>query len=212
MYADRQEAGRKLARALGNYKGQDTVVLALPRGGIVLGAEVADVLGAPLDVVLVRKIGHPYSPEYAIGAVVRGEEPVVSEDESPDEAWLKKAAADEQQVNESRYDLYYGDEYEPVPLKNKTVIIVDDGIATGLTMEAAVQAVRRRGASRVVVAVPVAPDDSLAHLETLADEVVVLDDPKDFLGSVGAHYQEFKQVDDEEVRALLREHREQKDS
>lgn len=211
MYANRQEAGQKLARALERYRGEDVVVLALPRGGIVLGAEIAKAIGAALDVELVRKISHPFSPEYAIGAVVRGEKPVVNEDEAADEAWLKRAVADEQLVNENRYELYYGDGYEPVPLKSKTVIIVDDGIATGLTMEAAVRAVQKKQAKHVVVAVPVAPADSIATLQGLADEVVVLDSPDDFLGSVGAHYQDFPQVDDDEVRSLLREHRQEKD-
>lgn len=211
MYANRQEAGQKLAKALEHYKGQDVVVLALPRGGIVLGSEIAQALQAPLDVVLVRKISHPISPEYAIGAVVRGERPLINEDEAADEAWLKRTVQDEQLVNENRYELYYGDEFEPVSLMDKTVIVVDDGIATGFTMEAAMRAVQKKQAKHIVVAVPVAPVDSIATLQGLADEVVVLDSPDDFLGSVGAHYQDFPQVDDDEVRSLLREHRQEED-
>jgi putative phosphoribosyl transferase len=208
MYEDRQEAGRKLAEVLERYRGKDVVVLALPRGGIVLGAEVAKALKAPLDVVLVRKIGHPFGEEYAIGAVVLGEKPIYDDSEAAaaDEAWLKRATASEQQVNEHRRELYYDDKFEPVPLKDKTVIIVDDGIATGLTMEAAVRAAQKQHPKQVIVAVPVTPPDSVERLRRLADEIVVLDDPEEFLSAVGAHYREFAQVDDSEVRSLLREH------
>lgn len=212
MYADRHDAGKKLAKALKRYAGKDTVVLALPRGGVVLGAEVAESLKAPLDVVLVRKIGHPFSPEYAIGAVVRGEKPLVNEDETADEVWLKRAVADEQAVNENRYEFYYGDDFEPIELKGKTVIIVDDGIATGLTMKAAVRAVRNQHPKKAIVAVPVAPPDSVVSLKGLADEVVVLDNPEEFIGAVGAHYSEFTQVEDDEVKLLLREHHQPKGS
>ncbi len=214
MYANRQDAGRKLAQALQSYRGKDVVVLALPRGGVVLGAEVAEALKAPLDVVLVRKVSHPFSSEYAVGAVVRGEQPIYNQAEISDqnEPWLKQAITHEQQVNETRYRLYYGDSYQPIPLQDKTVIIVDDGIATGLTMEAAVRAARHHHPKAIVVAVPVAPADSLARLKSLADEVVVLDRPETFLGSVGAHYQEFAQVDDYTVRLLLQQHREKNDT
>ena len=210
MYEDRHDAGKKLAKVLQQYAGKDAVVLALPRGGVVLGAEVAKSLKAPLDVVLVRKIGYPFSSEYAIGAVVRGEKPIVNEDEAADEVWLKRAVEDEQVVNEKRYDFYYGGKYEPVQLKGKTVIIVDDGIATGLTMEAAVRTVRQKGPGQVVVAVPVAPPDSLVTLRGLVDEVVVLEDPDKFIGSVGAHYRKFAQVEDDEVKLLLRKHHQPK--
>lgn len=207
MYANRQQAGRKLARALKQYQGQDVVVLALPRGGIILGAEVAQALQAPLDVVLVRKIGHPLSSEYAIGAVVLGENPVYHPGEAGELSWLGTAAADEQQVNERRYERYYGEEITPVDLKGKTVIIVDDGIATGLTMQAAVQAVQQRKPNQVVVAVPVAPPDTVETFKKQVDELVVLEDPETFAGSVGAHYRQFSQIDDEEVSSLLHQHR-----
>jgi predicted phosphoribosyltransferase len=206
-YINRQDAGKRLAKVLRHFKSKDTVVLALPRGGIVLGAEVAKELSAPLGLVLVRKIGHPSYAEYAIGAVAEDERPVYNEDEllGLDDEWLKDAVAAARQLIGHRQELYYGDEFTPPDVKDKTVILVDDGIATGLTMEAAVRAMQSKRAKRVIVAVPVAPRDSIDTLEVIADEVVVLDKPESFLGAVGSHYQEFDQVDDEEVRAVLRE-------
>lgn len=207
MFRDRVDAGQRLARVLKHFKGRDTVVLALPRGGIVLGAEVAKELKAPLGLVLVRKIGHPLFAEYAIGAVVEGEEPVYNENEvvTIDEVWLKEAEASARELIEYRHELYYGEDLAPPAIEDKVILLVDDGIATGLTMEAAVRALRHKRAKRIIVAVPVAPPESVNTLDSLADEVVVLEEPEAFIGSVGAHYREFEQVDDEEVRMLLRE-------
>lgn len=206
-YINRQDAGKRLAQVLRHFKGKDAVVLALPRGGIVLGAEVAKELKAPLGLVLVRKIGHPSYSEYAVGAVAEGEEPTFNEDEllGLDDEWLREAVSSARQLIEHRRELYYGDDFMPPEVKDKTVILVDDGIATGLTMEAAVWAMQSKHAKRVIVAVPVAPRESIDELEVIADEVVVLDNPDDFQGAVGSHYQEFEQVDDEEVITLLRE-------
>jgi len=206
-YINREDAGRRLAQVLRHFKGKDTVVLALPRGGIVLGAEVSKELKAPLGLVLVRKIGHPSYSEYAIGAVAEGEKPVYNENEvaTIDEEWLKEAEASARKLIEHRHELYYGENLTPPEVEDKVVILVDDGIATGLTMESAVRAVRNKKAKRIIVAVPVASRESVDTLDSMADEVVVLDEPEDFLGAVGAHYQEFEQVDDEEVRTLLRE-------
>ena len=205
-YIDRQDAGKRLAQVLRHFKGDDVVVLALPRGGIVLGAEVAKELRAPLGLVLVRKIGHPSYSEYAIGAVAEGEKPVYNENEIAgiDEEWLKEAEASAKKLIEHRRELYYGEDLVPPEVSGKTVILVDDGIATGLTMEAAVRAIQNKHPKRVLVAVPVAAQESVDTLESIADEVVVLDDPESFLGAVGAHYQQFDQVDDEEVKSLFR--------
>lgn len=210
-YINRQDAGKRLAQALGHFKSKDTVVLALPRGGIVLGVEVAKELKAPLGLVLVRKIGHPSYAEYAIGAVAEGENPVYNEAEAEaiDEDWLKQAEISARELIEHRRELYYGEDFEPPKVKGKVAILVDDGIATGLTMEAAVKAMQSKKAKQIVVAVPVAPRESVDTLGSLADEIIVLDKPETFLGAVGAHYQEFEPVDDEEVRSLLREVRDE---
>lgn len=206
-YVNRQDAGQQLGEALRRFRGDNTVVLALPRGGVVVGAEVARELLAPLGLILVRKIGHPHNPEYAIGAIAENEPPVYNERErlSASEHWLKQAEADARKLIEKRRKLYYGEDFKPPAIENKTIIIVDDGIATGLTMEAAIKAVREHGPAKVVVAVPVAPPECVYELAEIADEVVVLDKPETFKGAVGAHYQQFEQVNDEEVRELLRE-------
>lgn len=206
-YINRQDAGIQLAKALRTLKGKGAVVLALPRGGISVAAEVAKELGAPLGLVMVRKIGHPAFPEYAIGAVAEDQEPVYDERElaAIDGKWLKEAEDAARKLIEQRRQLYFGDNVTPPDVRGKTVVLVDDGIATGLTMEAAVRAMRAKKAKRIIVAVPVAPQDSINMLEAAADEVIVLDDPKDFLWAVGSHYIEFEPVEDEEVREILQE-------
>ena len=165
-YANRREAGRLLGRALRRFKGQKAVVLALPRGGVVLGAEVAKELNAAFGLVLVRKIGHPAFPEYAIGAVAEKEKPLYNPSELAlvDKQWLKKAEAEAYALIELRRRLYFGKGYSPTALKGKTVIVVDDGIATGLTMLAAIKAVRSHHPKRLVVAVPVASPKSVDEL------------------------------------------------
>ncbi len=206
-YFNRQDAGIQLAHKLGRYKGKAAVVLALPRGGVILGKEVANALGVDLGLVLVRKIGHPYYSEYAIGALAEDETPIYNEYELvvTDAAWRKRAEVSARKLLEKRRRLYYGEGFVAPDLKNQTVILVDDGIATGLTMQAAVQSVKHKGAKGVVVAAPVASAESITMLKGVADEVIVLDDPNNFMGSVGAHYIEFAQVNDEEVKSLLRE-------
>lgn len=209
LYVNRQQAGQYLAEKLVQFKDDDTIVLALPRGGIVLGAEVARTLQAPLGVVLVRKIGHPLDPEYAIGAVAEDDAPLYNEPELQgiDKAWLKQAETAAYRLIEDRRKLYYGENIPPPSCENKTVILIDDGIATGLTMEAAIQAVRKQKPKQIVVAVPIAPRDTVQALQELADQVIVLEKPESFRGSVGTHYEQFEQVDDEEVIKLLREAR-----
>jgi len=206
-YDDRRDAGKQLANALHRFKGADIVVMALPRGGVVLGLEIAEELQAPLGLVLVRKIGHPSFAEYAVGAVAEGGTPLFNESEAShlDEEWLDEAVAAARNMIKHRRKLYFGNDFAEPDVENKTVIIVDDGIATGLTMEVAVRAIRDKAPNKVIVAAPVASRESVAVLEQMADEVVLLEDPKKFLGAVGAHYRNFDQVDDDEVRELLRE-------
>ena len=206
-FKDRVDAGLQLAKAIDRYAHYDSVVMALPRGGIVLGYEVARHLHSPLGLVLVRKIGHPLNPEYAIGAVAEDGEPIFNHSNMDDisETWLMIAKQEAQQMIEQRRKIYYPLETVPIDLGSKTVILVDDGIATGLTMEASIGAIKKQNPALIVVAVPVAPVDALTRLKNLVDDVVVLVDPRLFLGSVGAHYRDFHQINDSTVRQLLDE-------
>jgi erythromycin esterase-like protein/predicted phosphoribosyltransferase len=205
-FRDRIEAGRLLAEQLGQYAGSDdVVVLAIPRGGVPVAFEVARGLAAPLDVFLVRKLGVPGHEELALGAIATGGTRVLNKQliESlglPAE-WIEGIDAKERRELERRERVYRGDR-PPPDVAGKTVILVDDGLATGSTMVAAVQAIRQDEPARIVVAVPVAAPDVCAALRAIADEVVCLSTPEPF-GAVGAWYEDFSQTADEEVRALL---------
>jgi putative phosphoribosyl transferase len=207
MFRDREEAGRLLAQRLLHLKSAKPVVLALPRGGVPVGFEVAQALEAPLDLLMVRKIGAPWQPEFALGAVVDGARPelVLNEEVTArlgiDEAWLERAKARELAEIERRRALYFQGR-APVPLEGRTAIVVDDGIATGATVRVALKALARTGAARLVVATPVAPDDTARFLAGQCDEAVFLATPADF-GAVGYYYDDFRQVSDEEVVELL---------
>jgi len=206
-FSDRAEAGRLLGREVRRFAGQKPVVLGLARGGIPIGYEVALALHAPLDVVLVRKIGVPWQRELALGAIVDGETPETVVDEGlvntlglPRD-YIDKEIRRQSGEIERRRQLYAGDR-PPLPVKGATGIVVDDGIATGASMRAALHAIRRRQPARLVLAVPVAAPDSLAGLRDEADEVVCLYAPE-HLGAVGEFYRDFHGVEDEEVIALL---------
>lgn len=205
-FNDRTDAGKQLAHALEKYRGTPGVIFPLPRGGVTLGIEVAKALNMPIDLVIPRKIGHPSNPEYAICAVTEAGELVCNEWEkahvNPD--WLKRAVEEQRQVARSRRDRYLAGK-APIPLEGKTAIIVDDGIATGLTMQAAILDVKSRHPAHIVVAIPVAPADSAAKLARSVDDVVGLDISDYYLGAVGAYYRDFTQVTDEEVIAMLQE-------
>ena len=203
MFNDRQEAGKELAKKLASYRGKDAVVLALPRGGVVPAYEIAHALGLPLDIVAVRKIGAPGNPEYALGAIDEQGTRLMGEAAGGfDKAWLNEEAGQQRAEAKRRAQLYRG-KRPAFALSGKTVILVDDGIATGLTMRLAVKVVREQKPKKIVVAVPVAPEDSLEALKKEA-EVIVLEPPSEFLGAVGAHYIRFDQVTDAEVIALLK--------
>ena len=204
MFFDRREAGKQLAEKLKKYAVENAVVLVLPRGGVVVGYEVARSLGCPLDIVVTRKVGYPDNPEYAILAVDSLGTTLanVAETAYVDAAWLQKETEKQKEEAARRITLFRGGS-SPVPLSGKTVILVDDGIATGLTMRLAIQAVRKENPARVIVAVPVCPPDVAAILKKEADEFFVLEDPREFAGAVGAHFESFPQVEDEEVIRLL---------
>ena len=213
IFRDRRQAGRVLGEALARYAGRsDVLVLALPRGGVPVGFEVARAIGAPLDVFLVRKLGFPGNEEYAMGAIASGGVRVI------DEALLHRvgisSAAVERIVQQEERELRrreyaYRGNLPPVELAGRTIILVDDGLATGSSMRAAVMAARRRGARRIVVATPVGPSDTVRELARLADEVVCPSTPEPFL-AVGRFYENFEQTEDTEVVELLAEARSRK--
>ena len=206
-FNNRVEAGRLLAKALASYKEQKPVVLALPRGGVPVAAEIAKALDAPLDLVLVRKIGVPYQPELAMGAVVDGSKPVVVRNEhiieltGVSEADFNTIRDRELAEIERRRKLYVGDRLHPA-IKDHTAIVVDDGIATGATTRAALRAIRTREPRKLVLAVPVAPTQTLKELKDESDAVVCLEDHEDF-GAIGFFYYDFRQISDAEVIELL---------
>ena len=207
-FKDRSDAGRQLAAALAEYKDQRPVILALPRGGVPVATEVATAFNAPLDLVLVRKIGVPFQPELAMGAVVDGGAPLIVRNESVirlagiDEPDFKAICDRELAEIERRRERYLG-KRERVEIASRTAIVIDDGIATGATTRAALRATRVRSPKRLVLAVPVAPTKSLVAMREEADDVVCLEDYSAF-GAIGYYYSDFTQVSDEEVIAMLR--------
>lgn len=203
MFADRIDAGNRLANVLMDYQSQDVVVYALPRGGVVVGSQVARALHAPMDLILVRKIGHPEVPEYAIGAVTEDSGTFLNPAEADflDPAWIREAAANELQEMHRQRELFLHDRVR-IPATGRVAIIVDDGLATGLTMEAAIECVRKQGPARIVVAVPVAAAGPAARLRLKVDEILALAIPATFR-AVGSFYRNFDQVTDEDVIAVM---------
>ncbi|KQX46172.1 MULTISPECIES: phosphoribosyltransferase family protein [unclassified Streptomyces] len=205
FFSDRTDAGRRLAARLDRFKGHDVVVLGLPRGGVPVAAEVADALGAPLDICLVRKLGVPRQPELAMGALGEGGVRVLNErvlrDTGVDERELAAVEEREHRELEERGRRYRGSR-PAVPLEGRTVLIVDDGLATGATALAACRVVRARGAARIVLAVPVAPHGWTARLGGEADETVSVRTPEPFY-AIGQFYRDFSQTPDAEVVACL---------
>lgn len=206
-FRNRAEAGRELAAALMKLKLARPVVYALPRGGVPVGVEVARSLGAPLDLVLVRKLGAPGHAELAIGAVVDGETPhmVIKSD------IVRALGVSEAQIEDARRAALieiarrravFDDVLDPVDPRGRSAIIVDDGVATGATMEASVEALKSSGAARIIVAAPVMPVEAATLFKKIADGVVCLETPTPFL-AVGAHYVDFRQLDDRDVIDLL---------
>ena len=206
-FKDRGDAGRQLAAAVVRLGLVDPLVLALPRDGVPVAAEVARVLHAPLDLLMVRKIGAPGQPELAVAAIAEGDPPTLVVDErtsqatDADDAYIAREARTQRDEIERCCETYRRG-HARLGVVGKTVVVVDDGIATGTTVRAALQAPRRMRPTKVVLAVPVAPADTISELSPLVDDLVCLSQPAHFR-SVGTHYAEFHQVDDEEVVALL---------
>jgi putative phosphoribosyl transferase len=209
IFRDRRDAGERLAQALSNLGGEEVVVLAIPRGGVVVADAVARALGAPLDVVIPRKIGAPGNPELGLGAVAPGvrvlDDRLIAELRVPPDYLEQEIAAQEREI-ERRQQAYRGGR-PPVEIRDKVAVVVDDGVATGGTAIAAARWARRQGAMRVVLAVPVAPALAVRTLAREVDELVVLATPDPFY-AVGQWYSDFTQVTDDEVVELLSRARE----
>lgn len=206
-FKDRVEAGRKLAQLLERFRGDDAVVYALPRGGVVIGSEIAKAIHTPLDLIITRKIGHPYSPEYAIGAVAENGHSVFNKEEilEIDERYLTSEAEKQKEEAKRRREVYLSGR-KPIPCKGKIAILVDDGIATGLTMKAAIKELQMHyHPKRIIVAVPVAPPDIGMELEKMGVKFVAVDIEGAFLGSIGAYYQDFSPVEDKDVIRIIKE-------
>ncbi len=210
LFPNRSVAGRLLAERLRAYAGRnEVIVLALPRGGVPVGFEVAHALGVELDVLIVRKLGVPQQPELAMGAIASGGARYLNEEvlrlAHVSDAELRQVVAAETAELERRERLYRGNRLPP-DITGRTVIVVDDGMATGASMRAAVLALRSKRPTHIVVAVPVAPEDAGERLQGAADEFVCLQTPRDFY-AVGQFYLDFQQTSDDEVRALLKRSR-----
>ncbi len=204
-FKDRAEAGEKLAQELLKYKDENSIVYAMPRGGVVLGNAVAKKLSAPLDVVIAKKISHQFDPEYAIGAVSEDGHTIFNEEEKKqvDQKWLASEIKAKQNEAIDRRKKYFGD--KPItPAQDKTAIIVDDGIATGLTMELAISEIKHLNPKKIVAAIPVVPFETAEKLKKEVDELVALDIDKNYLGAVGAYYEFFPQIEDEEVIKIVK--------
>jgi len=205
IFQDRRDAGQQLARRLTHLRGQDAIVLALPRGGIVVGYEIAHALGAPLDVIVARKLGAPGNPEFGFGAIAPGGVRFLDERTAGwlglSEERIDRIAAEEAREMERRLRRYRGE--RPLPdVRQRVVILVDDGLATGVTARAAIRAIRRWEPGRLVLAVPVGAPDTVRAVSSEVDELVCLETPPGFM-AVGQYYRDFAQTSDEEVTELL---------
>lgn len=206
IFKDRKQAGKKLADLLEPFRGKSVVIYALPRGGVVIGAEIAKALHAPLDLIITRKIGHPFSPEYAIGAVAENGHSVLNKDEilNIDEGYIKRESEKQKLEARRRREVYLSGR-KPISCKGGLAILTDDGIATGLTVKAAIKELKLHYyPKRIIVAVPVAPKEIARDLEKEGVEFVALNIPETFYGAIGAYYQDFAAVSDEEVIDIMK--------
>ncbi len=203
-FFDRHDAAKQLAKALDTYCGNKAVVYALPRGGVIVGATIARALDVPLDLIIARKIGHPDNPEYAIGATTEHGPVIWNEEErlALNSEWCTIALAQAREQAAYRREKYTANRVRQ-KATGMIAIVVDDGIATGLTMQAAISALRAENPLKLIIAAPVAPREVVEELRPLADAIVVLEDEPPFRGGVGAYYDHFDQVSDEEVIAAL---------
>lgn len=205
IFKDRVEAGKKLAELLKHINGKNAVVYALPRGGVVVGAEIAKAIGAPLDLIITRKIGHPDQPEYAIGAIAENGHSVFEKNVnlSIDENYLAQEAQKQKLEAKRRRETYLGTR-KPISSNRKIAILVDDGIATGLTMKAAIKELKIHSSpKKIIIAVPVASAEIVNKLENTGVQVISIITEKVFLGAIGAYYQDFFPVEDDSVIRIM---------
>ena len=205
QFVDRKTAGQALVSEVGGSDKDRCVIVALPKGGVILGFELAKSLDVPLGMILVHKIGHPAYTAYAIAAIAEGEDLVYSETEimPVDELWLAAAEKKTRHIIARQRALFFTQQFTQPQISGNTAILVDDGMATGLTMQAAIHAVRHMHAGKIVVAVPVASNESVELIEPLVDNLIVLDKPRNFLGVIASHYLRFPRINDLTVRQLL---------
>lgn len=206
MWKNRQEAGQMLSLKLSKFKNKNAVIYALPRGGVVLGGEINKLLKIPLDLVIVRKLGHPFNPEYAIGAVAEDGHTILNNFEMTNidkEQFGKKIEEEKNEVKRRRVK-YLGDKNR-IPATGKTAILVDDGVATGLSIFLAIKEIKHQNPQKIIVAIPVVPKDVSEKIEKEVDELVALSIPGIYLGAVGNYYADFPQVEDDEVIKILNE-------
>ena len=206
-FADREDAGRQLAFALRDFKNTDCIVMALPRGGVVPATVVAEFLECPMGLILVKKIGHPSYPEFAIGAVISDGTKIYNHSvlATIPANWITQSEQKAATILKDRQTKYFQGVTLLPDIKDKHLIVIDDGIATGLTMQAAIKSLQNQHPREITIAVPVASRASVECLSPLADRIIVIEKPENFLGAVGAHYLKFEQVPDKVVRQKLRE-------
>lgn len=203
IFKNREEAGRLLAKKLKTMKIDQPVVYGIPRGGLVCAREIAKTLKAPLSAIITRKIGHPESPEYAIGAVAEDGDIELSPDsKTVDQDWLKRKIEEKKAEAKNRREYILGGK-APLPAESKTAIVVDDGLATGLTMLTALKEIKHLKPKRVIIAVAVAAREIAEKIKENGDEIVALEIPEFFLGAIGSYYKSFPQVTDEEARKIF---------
>lgn len=204
MFKNRIDGGEQLAKLLKKYQGEDAVIFALPRGGVVTGKVISRELNLPMGLLIVRKIGAPFNPEYAIAAVSESGLVTKNQDEvdnvNPD--WFKTAVADQMYEINRRRRVYWGNR-KPIEIENKIVIIVDDGIATGLSIMAAINEIKKKKPKKIVVAVPVAPQETALKMEKEVGEFISVYIPDYYEGAVGDYYEDFGQVEDKDVVKIL---------
>lgn len=203
-FKDRVDAGKKLAHALKKYKERNAVVYALPRGGVLTAYEVSKYLSVPLDLIIIQKIGHSYSPEYALGAVTENGHGIYNEKDiqTTDKRWLKNEVENQRKEAKRRRKIYCKGR-KPISAKDKVVILVDDGVATGLTMKVGILELKLQQPKKIIVAVPVCPKDFEQEVVKEGCELVALDTPTYYLGAVGLYYDYFPQITDDEVVNIM---------